>query len=81
MANILSRIWSALTACFKRQLDDEIVRVITEHEQHHAVHHSTSAPIIIHNWNESPRLKKRRYGVSDLTQIEGYEEFRKSLRL
>lgn len=80
MANILSRIWSAITACFQRQLDDEIVRVIKEHEQHHAAHHSASAPIIIHNWNESPRFR-RRNGMSDLTKVEGYQETVNNLKL
>ena len=80
MANILSRIWSLITGCFRRQLDDEIERVIERHEEHHAIAHSQATPIIIQNWSESPRMA-RRNAVSDFTQIGGYDKFRQSLRL
>lgn len=87
MANILSRIWGAITSCVRRELDQEIERVIEHHEEHHAVAHSngyiapaSSPMIVINNWRERPLIAKRN-GVSDLTKIEGYEEFRRGLRL
>lgn len=84
MANILSRIWNFITGCIRRELDQEIERVIEQHEGHHALAHSQSAPIIIQNWSNSPNISPamlRRNAVSDLSQIEGYEQFRQSLGL
>jgi len=83
MANILSRIWSALTACFQRRLDDEIVRVIEQREEQYANYvilrraqdipaTQTPPPVIIMmngNAKRSPRIK-RRNAVSGLEQLE-----------
>lgn len=61
MANILSRIWGAIASCFRRKLDDEIIRVMEKHEEHHAIAHSGIPPIVIilDSNREMPELVRR----------------------